>query len=173
MEQGKNKSGLINNRRSAAIALCLTGFIAAQSFRAAFSHAPSNRHWLLPLDFMSLPIWVIAIVNLAFYVYLLWVGVVLYRIARAKERIVIAGWFSVFLLSPVQNLASTRNAAAIQWVKAAGMGVAFLAATYILWKSPAATEGIPTAARQQLLVLCAVFAIALVLGALLYFVPMR
>jgi hypothetical protein len=172
MEQRRYKLGLIPDRRTAAIALCSTGFIAVQSFRAVFSHAPRNSHWLFPLDFMSLPIWFGAIVNLSFYVCTLWACVEFYRIAQGKERIVVAGWFNVMLLSPVQNLVSPPHAAAIQWVKAAGMAVAFLAATYILLKSPASAEGITKMAKRRLLVLCAVFVAVLVLGALLYFVPM-
>jgi hypothetical protein len=86
---------------------------------------------------------------------------------------VVAGWFNVFLLSPFQHFVSTPHAAAIQWVKAIGMGAAFLAAAYILWKSPVATESIPKVVKRRLLVLCAVFVTALVLGALFYFVSMR
>jgi hypothetical protein len=56
MEHGKFKTGLIHDRRSAAIALFLTGFIATLSFRTAFSHAPQKSHWLVSLDFTSLPI---------------------------------------------------------------------------------------------------------------------
>jgi hypothetical protein len=173
MDPRKNQLGLIRSRRNAAIALCLTGFIAAQSFRAAFSHAPRNAHWLFPLDFISLPIWVIAVVNVAFYLYLVWVVAMFYRIAQRGERVVVAGWFGVILLIPLQHLVSTPAAAAIKWVKAAGMAVASIAAAYILMKSPVPAEGVTKMAKQRPLVLLAVLVTALVLGALLYFVPMR
>lgn len=151
----------------------MTGFIAAQSFRAAFSHAPRNAHWLFSLDFISLPIWVIAVVNVAFYLYLVWVVAMFYRIAQREERVVVAGWFGVILLIPLQHLVSTPAAAAIQWVKAAGMAVASVAAAYSLVKSPAPAEGITKMSKQRLPVLVAVLVTALVLGALLYFVPLR
>jgi hypothetical protein len=122
---------------------------------------------------MSLPIWVVALINLAFYIYFLWLCIAFYRIAQGNERIVVAGWFNVFFLSPIQNLVSTPQAAAIQWVKATGMAIALLTAAYIFLKSPVAAEGITKATKHRLLVLCAVFAAALMLGALLYFVPMR
>jgi hypothetical protein len=137
MEQQEPKPRLIGNRRIAAIALCCTGFIAAQSFRAIFAHAPHDSHWLVSLDFMSLPIWTVVLINLGFYVYLLWVGVEFYRLAQGMERVVVVGWFNIIFLGLIQNLVSTPHAAAIQWVKAAGMAVAFLTATYIYLKSPA------------------------------------
>lgn len=173
MEPRTNQPGLIRNRRDAAIAVCLTGFVAAQSFRAAFSRAPRNPQWLLPLDFISLPIWVVAVVNIAFYSYLVWVVAMFYRTAQREERVVVAGWFGVILLIPLQHLVSTPAAATIQFVKAAGMAVAFIAGAYILVKSPVPAEGITKMAKQRLLVLLAVLVTVVVFGALLYFVPMR
>ena len=85
----------------------------------------------------------------------------------------VAGWFNIILLSLFQNLVSPPHAVAIQWVKATGIALAFLTATYIFVESPTGTEGITNAAKKRLLVLCLVFAAALVLGALMYFVPMR
>jgi hypothetical protein len=96
-----------------------------------------------------------------------------YRIAQREERVVVAGWFGVILLIPLQHLVSTPAAAAIQWVKAAGMAVASVAAAYSLVKSPAPAEGITKMSKQRLPVLVAVLVTALVLGALLYFVPLR
>jgi hypothetical protein len=171
MEQQKSKPGLIRNRRDAVVAVCLTGFIAAQSFRAAFSHAPRNPHWLMPLDFIPLPIWVIATINVAFYLYLIWVFAMLYRIAQHEERVVVAGWLGVLLLIPLQRLVSTRGAAAIQWVKAASIGLAFIAAAFISFKRPVPAEGITKMTRQRLLALLAVLVTALALGALFYFGP--
>ena len=173
MGSRKVQLGLISNRRNAAIAVCLTGFVAVQSFRGAFSQAPHNPDWLLPLDPISMPIWILAVVNVAFYLYLVWVVVTFYRSAQREERVVVAGWFGVLLLIPLHLLASARGAAAIQWVKAAGMAVAFIAAGYILLKSPANATGISKMASQRLFVWVAVLATALVLGALLYFVQMR
>jgi hypothetical protein len=72
-----------------------------------------------------------------------------------------------------QGVPLPADIAAIQWVKATGIGVAFLAATSIFLKSPAAAEGLTKVAKQRLLVLGAVLAAALVLGALQYFVPIR
>jgi len=96
-----------------------------------------------------------------------------YRTAQHEERVVVAGWFGVILLIPLQHLVSTPAAATIQLVKAAGMAVAFITAAYILVKSPVPAEGITKMAKRRLLVLFAVLVTVLVIGALLYFVPVR
>lgn len=136
MEQPEFKPRLIHKKRGAVIALCLTGYVAALSFRDVLSHSQHKSHWLVDLHFM-LPTWAVAAVNLGFYAYLLWLGVVFYRIAQGKERVLVAGWFTGFFLGLIQNLVSASAAAAIDNVKAIGMVVAFLAAVDIFLRMPA------------------------------------
>jgi hypothetical protein len=136
MGQPEFKPRLIHNRREAVIALCLTGYVAALSFRDVLSHSQHKSHWLVDLHFM-LPTWAVAGVNLGFYAYLLWLGVVFYRIAQGKERVLVAGWFTGGFLGLIQNLVSASAAAAIDYVQAIGMVVAFLAAVDIFLRMPA------------------------------------
>jgi hypothetical protein len=131
MEERDNKLGLIRNRRTAVVSLVLTGFIAAMTFRAVFSHSSHPSGWLIPLDSL-LPAWAARAVNVAFFVYLLWVCIEFFRGALGQERILVAGWFLGILLSPIQNLVLPSTAAAIQYVKAASIAVAFVAAVLIL-----------------------------------------
>jgi hypothetical protein len=70
-------------------------------------------------------------VNVGFYAYLFYLGIVFYRMAQGKERVLVAGWFVGIFLGPVQILALV-SAAAVNYVQAAGMAVAFLAAVHIL-----------------------------------------
>jgi uncharacterized membrane protein len=116
--------------------MCLTGFVAAQAFREMLSHSQHKSSWLVDLHFM-LPTWAVAGVNLGFYAYLLWLGVVFYRVAQGKERVLVAGWYTVILLGPIQNIVSGSAAVAIDHVQAIGMLVAFLAAVDIFLRMPA------------------------------------
>jgi|SRR3984893_13207105 len=137
MEQPEFKPRLIHNKRGAVIALCLTGYIAGLSFRNVLSHSQHKSHWLIDLHFM-LPTWAVAGINLGFYAYLLWCGVVFfYRIAQGKERVLIAGWLTVGFFGSIQNLVSASAAPAIEYVKAIAMLVAFLAAVDIFFRMPA------------------------------------
>jgi hypothetical protein len=126
MEGRSHREGLIRHRRNAVIALVLTGLVAAMTFRAAFLPSPRHAHWLIPLDSL-LPMWALWAVNVAFYTYLLWVCVVFLQVALGKERVLVAGWFLLILLSPIQSLVSTSAAAAIQYIKAVSIAVAFVA----------------------------------------------
>jgi len=131
MEGRSHRQGLIRHRRNAVIALILTGLVAAMSFRAAFLPSPHHSHWLIPLDFL-LPVWALWAVNVAFYAYLLWLCVVFFQVAIGKERVVVAGWFLLSLLGPIQSLVSTSAAAAIQYIKAVSIAVAFVALLLIV-----------------------------------------
>ena len=129
MEGRSHREGLIRHRRNAVIALILTGLVAAMTFRAAFLPSPHHARWLIPLDSL-LPMWALWAVNVAFYTYLLWLSVVFFQVAMGKERVLVAGWFLLILLSPIQSLVSTSAAAAIQYIKAVSIAVAFVA---VLW----------------------------------------
>jgi hypothetical protein len=138
MEQPKYKPGLIHNRRDAVIALCLTGFVAtlsvwdavSRSFHGVVYRSQHRLPWLLDLRFM-LPTRAAVAVNVGFYAYLFYLGIVFYRMAQGKERVLVAGWFVGIFLGPVQILALV-SAAAVNYVQAAGMAVAFVAAVHIL-----------------------------------------
>ncbi len=142
MGQPEFKPRLIHTRRGAVIALCLTGYVAALSFRNVLWHSQRQHHWLLDFDWLvlwhiSLPVWVVAGVNLAFYAYLLWLGVVFYRVAQGKERFLVAGWLTGGFFGPILNLVSASAGAEFGYVVAIGTLVAFLAAVDIFLRMPA------------------------------------
>src|SRR6202453_2312511 len=136
MEQPKYKPGLIQNRRDAVIALCLTGFVAAltvwgavsRSFHGVVYRSQHRLPWLLDLRFM-LPTRAAVAVNVGFYAYLFYLGIVFYRMAQGKERVLVAGWFVGIFLGPVQILALV-SAAAVDYLQATGMLGAFVAVIY-------------------------------------------
>lgn len=136
MGQTEIKPRLIHNKRGAVIALCLTGFVTALSFRNVLSHSQHESRWLVDLPFI-LPTWAVAEVNRGLYAYLLWLGVVFYRVAQGKERFLVAGWLTGGFFGPILNLVSTSAAAEFDYVIAVGTFVAFLAAVDIFLRMPA------------------------------------
>ena len=136
MDQQEQKPRLISNRFTAAIGVVLTGYVAALSMREAFWQSPHHFHWLLPLEHL-LPAWAVLAANVALYAYFLWLCIVFPRAVRGKERVLLAGWVPGILLSPVQGIVSVSLAAAIQYVKAASIMVALVAALVILIEGPA------------------------------------
>ncbi|MGB8477163.1 MAG: hypothetical protein WCE61_24045, partial [Candidatus Acidiferrum sp.] len=95
---------------------------------------------------ISLPAWVVAGVNLAFYAALLWGGVQFYRIAQGKERVLVVAWAVLIFLSLIQFLVSASAATAIDPVGVIVAGAAFLAAVDIFLKMPA--SGYPRVDNQ-------------------------
>jgi hypothetical protein len=171
MERREHKFQLIGNRFSAVFAVCLTGFLASRDFRAVFSPAPHDAGWLISLNFLSLPIWAVATLNVVFYVYMFWVAIWFYRGVQGKERIIVAGFFTsglLGLLGRIKALASPHAISAIRTVEPIGIGVAFVAALVILLKSPAWQKGDAKTAVWLLLFLGAFLLFAFVVGALLY-----
>jgi hypothetical protein len=151
MEQPEFKPRLIHNKRGAVIAVFLTAYVAGLSFRDVLSHSQRKHHWLLDLDWLvsfhfTLPAWAVAGINLGFYACLFWGGVVLYRIAQGKERVLIVGGFAVIFLGLIQNLVSASAAPAIDYIKAIATLVAFLAAVDIFFRMPA--SGYPRVDNQ-------------------------
>jgi hypothetical protein len=61
---------------------------------------------------------------------------VFFRALQGKERVLFAGWMPGIFLSPIQGWVSMSFAAAIQYVKAASISVAFVAAVLILLDAP-------------------------------------
>ena len=129
------KPRLIGNRFTAVIGLVLTACVMALSFRTAFSQSAHHFRWLLPLDFL-LPPWGLWVANAAVYAYLLWQCAVFFWALQGKERVLFAGWMPSIFLSPIQGWVSMSFAAAIQYVKAVSISVAFVAAVLILLAAP-------------------------------------
>src|SRR5260370_12710042 len=146
MGQPEFKPRLIHTKRGAVIALCFTGYGAALSVRDVLWHSQRQHRWLLDLDWLvywhiSLPAWVVAGVNLAFYAGLLWGGVLLYRIAQGKERVLVVGWAAVIFLGLIQFLISASAATAIDLVQAFMAAAAIPAGAGIFFKD--APNGYP------------------------------
>jgi len=134
MEQARDKAGLIENTRDAVIALCLTGIVAAASFRDLLRHTQHKSFWLFDMRWI-LPTPAAVVVSLGFYAYLLWLGITFYRTARSKERLVVACWFASMVLGWIKNLVSIPAVVPIKWVQAACMLMALLAAVDIVVRS--------------------------------------
>lgn len=140
MKQQNQKPRLIGSRFAAVIGVLLTGFVAAQTLRAAFWQHPRDFHWMLSFDHL-LPAWAVPIVNWAFYAWVLWLCIVFPKAFQGKERVLVLGWVPGVLLSPIQGLVSVSLATAIQYVKAASIMVAFLAIVAILVEGPVSANG--------------------------------
>ncbi len=149
MGQQQFRPRLIHGKRGAVVAVCVTGYLAALSVRDVLWHSQRRHHWILDLDqivydlhrlgywHISLPAWLVAGANLGFYAALLWGGVVLYRIAQGKERVLVVAWAALIFLGLIQFLVSASVATAIDPVRAIMAGAAFLAALDIFLKMPA------------------------------------
>jgi hypothetical protein len=140
MTQQDHKPRLIGSRLTAIIGVILTGYVAALTLRAAFWQHPRHFHWMLPLDHL-LPLWAVLTANVALYACLIFLCIAFPRELRSKERVLVVGWIPGVLLSPIQGLVSVSLATAIQYVKAASMTVAFLAAVAILVEGPVSGNG--------------------------------
>jgi hypothetical protein len=126
---------LIGSRFTAVIAVILTGYVAAVTFRSAFWQHPHHFRWFLSLGRL-LPPWAVLTANVALCASFIYLCVAFPRGLRGKERVLVAGWVPGVLLSPVQGLVSESLAAAIQYFKAGSIMVAFLAAVAILVEGP-------------------------------------
>ena|SRR5689334_4867409 len=112
MEEQAHKPGLIRSRRTAVFGLVLTGLVAAVSFRATLSHSESPSSLASSVRF---PACLGSLAkNTALCAYFLWLGVLFFQKAFAMERVLVTGWFSVILLSPIQKLVSRSSSVAIQ-----------------------------------------------------------
>jgi hypothetical protein len=135
VNQQEQKPRFIRSRSTAAIGVILTGYIAVLTVRAAFWQSPHHFHWILPLDYL-LPAWAVLTANVALYACLFFLCIAFPRSLHGKERVLVAGWIPGVLLSPFQGVVSAWLAAAIQYVKAASIMVAFAAAVVILIEGP-------------------------------------
>jgi hypothetical protein len=173
MEQEVQEFRLISNRIGAVVAVLLTGFLAEGNLRAVFSRAPHKPGWLISLDSPPLPVWANVVLNIVFYIYLVWAGVWFCRRTRGKEQVLVAGFFIsalLGLLSPIRALASQNAVVVIRSIQAIGMTVATFAALLILLKSPGFGKSDTKSATRLLLFLGAFALFAFVVGAIMYFV---
>ena len=69
------------------------------------------------------------------YGWILWLCIVFPRALQGKERVLVAGWVPSLVLGSIQGMVSVSLATALQYVKAASMMVAFIAAVVILVES--------------------------------------
>jgi hypothetical protein len=150
MQQGEHKPGLIRSRPAATIVLLLSWILAILTFRDLFRLPAHGSAWLLPPDFVQ-PRWLFVALNVAFYAYLSWSCVVLFRITLGKERILAAGFYSSMALGLIQGLVSPFAATAIQYARVAGMVVAFVAAALIFIEGPAHPLPSPSEATAECL----------------------
>jgi hypothetical protein len=142
MGQPEFKPRLIHTKRGAVFALCCTGYFATLSVREVLSQSQRQHLWLLDFHWLvlwhiALPAWIVAVVNMAFYAGLLWGGVLLYRIAQGKERVLVVGWAAVIFLGLIQFLISASAATTIGPLKTLMAAAAFLAAIDIFVRMPA------------------------------------
>lgn len=172
MKHRKFKFRLIENRFSAVLAVCTTGFLAGRDIRAVFSNIPPKSGWIMPFDFLPLPVWSVAAINLFFYAYLLWIAIWFYRRVEGYERILVAGFFMstlIGLLARIDAFGSQQLIAAIRSVQSGFMTVAFVAAVVILLKSPAFDKGDAKTALRLIAFLGAFLVAALLIGGVVYF----
>jgi hypothetical protein len=135
MELREHKPRLIGSRFTAKIAVVLTGFVMALSFRTALTQSVHHFRWLLPLDYL-LPQWGLWVANAAIYAYLIWACTAFFCALQGKERVLFAGWMPGIFLSPIQGWVSMSYSAGIQYVKAGSISIAFVAAVLILLETP-------------------------------------
>jgi len=94
--------GLITTRPRAVITLALTGLLAFLRLRPVTWGRPLPWTWMYA---GILPTWAVVIINVVFYGYVIWLGVVFALSAVRKEEKVI--WMTVFgniILAPIREL---------------------------------------------------------------------
>jgi hypothetical protein len=121
---------LIRGQGGAIVALASTALLTTLAVRDLLVPSKRPSGGLLPLDFL-LPHSLTLAANVAFYLYLVWMGISLVRGCRAKERLVVGGWFTRILLGPLKMFVPSPAVLPIQIVKATGMLVALVAAVLI------------------------------------------
>ena len=84
MQRSIARARLIENRPTAVVAFCLTGIVVALSLRQVARHAQHKSYWLLDLRSI-LPASAAAVAEVAFCAYLLWLGLVLSGLRKARS----------------------------------------------------------------------------------------
>jgi hypothetical protein len=120
---------LLMTRRRTGIAIGLTAFVFVLAIRDVL-HPGHTRGLLLPWDF-----WVhgrlLIGANIVFYAYLCWLAFWFVRGTHGRERVVMVGWFTGILLSPLEYFWPDWSIA-IRYITTFGLAVALLAAIALL-----------------------------------------
>ncbi len=124
---------LLTTRARITVALGLTAFVFALAVWSVphLGHTKSGSLW--PWDFL-LHGWALIAANVAFYLYLCWLGFWFIRGTAGAERVFMVGWFANILLGPIGSL-RPELAGAIGRIGTFGLGVALLAALALLLAS--------------------------------------
>ena len=134
LEHSDDTNGLIRTTRAAVICFVVTGFFALTTFyRAWFSAGYRHSPWLMA-EFFNLPKSVVVAVNLLLYGWLLWMGYVMLRVLRGKERLLASCWLLDILVHPAEVVPSAAVVGLVEFVKALAMATAFFAGLDILLK---------------------------------------
>ena len=125
---------LLTTRVRITVALGLTAFVFALAIRGGLHLGRTESGSLLPFDFVLHGRALIA-ANVAFYLYLCWLGFWFIRGTAGPERFFMVGWFAGILLGPIESL-RPQWAGAIRHISTFGLGVALLAALALLLTPP-------------------------------------
>jgi hypothetical protein len=132
MSQPVHTLGLIDTKRAAIVVSCLTGFLMLINLRHGIAHPNKGSYWIFDTRWF-LPVRAAMMLNLILYMYLLWIGIALYRAAQGKERLIVIGWFVPIFLGPIQYLFSI-SPDVIGYMDFFAILTAFFAAASILVK---------------------------------------
>ena len=166
---------LIHTKRGAINVSVLTGILFAISIRALFLYTryAGRPRFQWPFTSEVLPSWAVVTINVALYAYLLWLGVMFYRIARNGEWVVVGGWVVDFLLGPTKIIFPPAGALVIRYVQTAAMATAFVTTLFLIQKPYSAPQESETRALKRGFVMALVIWTLLLVGMLLYFIPLR
>jgi hypothetical protein len=121
--------GLITTRFRALLALVVTAWFFATCFH------PMTWIKTLPWTWMFagiLPPWAVVIINVAFYGYIIWLGIVFaVDTIRKEEKTIWVAIAATVILTPVRLLVPSIKGP-VQWVRAGLFFIAFLAAVALL-----------------------------------------
>jgi hypothetical protein len=176
MDHPEQRPQFIGNRVTAIITVCVIGYLMTGQFRIVISSPAPTFDWMMKFDFLSLPAWATALINLVFYFYLLWIGFWCYRSTQGKERPVVGGFLSALVLGLLVHTSiriSPHVLAAIRCAQGACASVAFFGALVILVKSPAFGKSDGRTAGRMFLFFGVLAAALFVLAALMYSFPWR
>ena len=132
-------SRLLTTRLKRGVAVGLTALVFALAIRDVL-HLGHRRGWLLPLGLL-LHGWLLLGANVVFYGYLCWLAFWIIRGTKGRERVVMVGWFSAILLSPLEIL-QHGWAVEIRCICVLGLAVALLAAVSLLFRPAAVGNAI-------------------------------
>jgi hypothetical protein len=131
MDKLGGTSRLIESRPAAMVAFCVTSIVAARILWEVVHPVEHKSYWLLDMRWILADFAAVA-VNMVFYAYLIWIGLLLCRGTQGNERVLAVGWFGSLFLGWIQILVSTAAAVDIEWLKAGCTLMAFAAAVDIL-----------------------------------------